>query len=326
MFEKVWAVLYFTLSFLSSLGVVIFSRRSLLFVDNANKPQGFHTKRTPRAGGLGIFLVFLIGVDAHWGLLLGGVVVFLSGFLEDLNRPLNPQKRLFWQSLGALLCISLTPLILKDFTPFFSLPVLLALPFSVFMLVGVANAINIIDGFNGLAGGLSVLALGFIYLADPSPFILAMLLGVLGFLVLNFPKGYIFLGDGGAYLLGFVCGACLMDLALKGVVSVWFGLALMIYPVTEVLFSITRRKLQKQKATLPDALHLHTLLFKALINKYPNPNALTGLFIVVLNLPFMLASYFWRNQPYALLAVIALFIGAYLSFYQYLNHKEHLCV
>ncbi|CCF79818.1 hypothetical protein HBZS_102660 [Helicobacter bizzozeronii CCUG 35545] len=59
MFEKVWAVLYFTLSFLSSLGVVIFSRRSLLFVDNANKPQGFHTKRTPRGGGgWGIFFGF----------------------------------------------------------------------------------------------------------------------------------------------------------------------------------------------------------------------------------------------------------------------------
>ncbi|WP_205586152.1 glycosyltransferase family 4 protein [Helicobacter mehlei] len=318
-------MLYFALSFLSSLGVVIFSKRSLLFVDNANKPQGFHTKRTPRAGGLGIFLVFLVGGGAHWGLLLGGVVVFLSGFLEDLNRPLSPQKRLFLQSLGALFAISLTPLILKDFAPFFSLPVILALPFSVFMLVGVANAINIIDGFNGLAGGLSLAILGILYWIEPNTWVLALLLGVLGFLVLNFPKGYIFLGDGGAYLLGLVCGAHLMDLALRGVVSVWFGLALMVYPVTEVLFSIARRKLQKQKATLPDALHLHTLLFKALTSKYPNPNALTGFSIVVLNLPFMLASYFWRNHPHWLLVVIALFVGVYLSFYQYLNRKECPC-
>ncbi|BDQ27200.1 hypothetical protein ASB1_08760 [Helicobacter heilmannii] len=86
---------------------------------------------------------------------------------------------------------------LKDFSPLFSLPWLVALPFSVFMLVGVANAMNIIDGFHGLAGGFSCLALGFIYLVAPNPFILALFWAVLGFLALNFPKGLIFLGDGG---------------------------------------------------------------------------------------------------------------------------------
>ncbi len=255
--------------------------------------------------------------------------MFLSGFLEDANRPLSPKKRLLLQSAGVGLLVSTGSLVLRDFNPLLTLPLWFAWFFSVFMLVGVINAMNIIDGFNGLAGGLSVVALGILYAIEPNPALLALLLGVLGFLVLNFPKGYIFLGDGGAYLLGLVCGVSLMDLALRGVVSVWFGLALMVYPVTEVLFSIARRKLQKQKATLPDALHLHTLLFKTLSrqNTPLNPNALTGLVVVLLNLPFMLVSFVTRHHPYALLSLIGVFVCGYLTLYQWLlNHsKESSC-
>ncbi|CRF41174.1 glycosyltransferase family 4 protein [Helicobacter ailurogastricus] len=313
---------YFLLSFACVLGVVFYAKKSEIFTDNADKPQGFHTKKTPRAGGLGVFVVFVFsgGFLGVWGF-LGGVLIFISGFLEDLNFSLSPKMRLILQSLGVFVVVLFAPLILKDFAPIFSLPLLLALPLSVFMLVGVVNAMNIIDGFHGLAGGLSCLALGFIYLAQPNPFILALLCGVLGFLVLNFPKGYIFLGDGGAYLLGFILGAALMDLALKGAASAWFGLALMIYPVTEVLFSITRRKLQKQKATMPDALHLHTLLFKALQKKpcFLNPNALTGLLVVLGNLPFMWGSFLCRHHPYGLLILIALFVWVYLKLYSKLK-------
>ncbi|CCM12144.1 glycosyltransferase family 4 protein [Helicobacter heilmannii] len=309
---------YFLLSFICTLGVIIYAKNTEIFTDNANKPQGFHIKKTPRAGGLGVFVAFVFcgGFLGVWGF-LGGVLIFISGFLEDLNFSLSPKMRLILQSLGVALVVLLTPLVLKDFSPLFSLPWLVALPFSVFMLVGVANAMNIIDGFHGLAGGFSCLALGFIYLVAPNPFILALFWAVLGFLALNFPKGLIFLGDGGAYLLGFILGASLMDLSLKGVVSAWFGLALMVYPVTEVLFSIARRKWQKQKATLPDALHLHTLLFKTLQNKprFLNPNALTGLMVVIANTPFMWASFLCRNHPYALLFLIALFVWAYLKLY-----------
>ncbi|BEG57760.1 hypothetical protein NHP21005_14480 [Helicobacter sp. NHP21005] len=103
----------------------------------------------------------------------------------------------------------------------------------------------------------------------------------------------------------------------------WFGLALMVYPVTEVLFSITRRKWQKQRATLPDALHLHTLLFKSLQDKpsFLNPNALTGLIIVLANLPFMWVSFLCRKHPYALLLLIALFVGCYLKLYAKLQGR-----
>ncbi|WP_281778308.1 glycosyltransferase family 4 protein [Helicobacter suis] len=322
---------YIAVSFLSGLIIVLISKYSSLFVDNANKPQGFHTKKTPRAGGLGIFLAFLgVGFKLPLLKLLGLSFVFLSGFLEDLSMSLSPKKRLLLQALGVICVIYTDHLVITHFTPFFNLPFVLALPFSVFMLVGISNAINIIDGFNGLAGGLNAMILAILYMIEPSQTLLALLLGVLGFLVLNFPKGYIFLGDGGAYFLGLMCGVHLMDLALRGVVSVWFGLALMIYPVTEVLFSIARRKYKRKKATLPDALHLHTLIFKSLSLKTTllNSNALTGLVVVGLNLPFMLISFIFRHQPLLLLSLIGVFVCAYLFFYQWLlnYHKEHPCV
>ncbi|WP_240333155.1 MraY family glycosyltransferase [Helicobacter suis] len=318
---------YVAVSFLSGLIIVLISKYSSLFVDNANKPQGFHTKKTPRAGGLGIFLAFLgVGFKLPLWALLGLFLVFLSGFLEDLNMSLSPKRRLLLQALGVICVIYADHLVITHFSPFFNLPFVLALPFSVFMLVGISNAINIIDGFNGLAGGLSAIILAILYIIEPNQILLALLLGVLGFLVLNFPKGYIFLGDGGAYFLGLMCGVHLMDLALRGVTSVWFGLALMIYPVTEVLFSIARKG---RKATLPDEFHLHMLVFKLIARKTScNPNALTGFSLVVLNLPFMLISFIYRHQPYFLLGLIVVFVCAYLLFYQWLfNHnKEHPCV
>ncbi|WP_205426663.1 glycosyltransferase family 4 protein [Helicobacter suis] len=319
-------VWYVVLSFLSSLVIVLISQYSSLFVDNANKPQGFHTKKTPRAGGLGIFLAFLgVGFKLSLLKLLGLSFVFLSGFLEDLGMSLSPKRRLLLQSLGVICVIYTDHLVITHFTPFFNLPFVLALPFSVFMLVGISNAMNIIDGFNGLAGGLSAMILAILYMIEPNDVLLALLLGVLGFLMLNFPKGYIFLGDGGAYFLGLMCGVYLMDLALRGVVSVWFGLALMIYPVTEVLFSIARKG---RKATLPDEFHLHMLVFKLIAKKTScNPNALTGFSLVVLNVPFMLISFIYRHQPLLLLSLIGVFVCAYLLFYQWLlnYHKEHPC-
>ncbi len=318
---------YIAVSFLSGLIIVLISKYSSLFVDNANKPQGFHTKKTPRAGGLGIFLAFLgVGFKLPLLKLLGLSFVFLSGFLEDLSMSLSPKRRLLLQTLGVICVIYANHLVITHFSPFFNLPFVLALPFSVFMLVGISNAINIIDGFNGLAGGLSAMILAILYMIEPNDALLALLLGVLGFLVLNFPKGYIFLGDGGAYFLGLMCGVHLMDLALRGVTSVWFGLALMIYPVTEVLFSIARKG---RKATLPDEFHLHMLVFKLIARKTSyNPNSLTGFSLVVLNLPFILISFAYHKNPYALLAIIIIFVLCYLLFYQWLlNHnKEHPCV
>ncbi|MFN7130403.1 MAG: glycosyltransferase family 4 protein, partial [Brevundimonas sp.] len=115
-----------------------------------------------------------------------------------------------------------------------------------------ANAVNIIDGFNGLAAATSMLmfaAFGYVAWALRDPFIvqvcLAMIGALAGFFVWNYPRGRIFLGDGGAYLVGFVLAEVAVLLVVRHPqVSPWFCFLVCAYPVTETLFSIYRRRLR----------------------------------------------------------------------------------
>ncbi|WP_104761059.1 glycosyltransferase family 4 protein [Helicobacter cetorum] len=326
-------VLYFLISCLVCFLIILWSKKSMLFIDNANKIQGFHKERTPRAGGLGIFISFVLAYylqqqEAPFEnnlVFIGILLVFISGFLEDINFSLSPKIRLILQSLGALCVIASAHLVISDFSPLFSLPYFLAFLFGIFMLVGISNAINIIDGFNGLASGICLLTLLVIHYIEPTSLSCWLAYMVLGFIVFNFPLGRIFLGDGGAYFLGFVCGILLLYLSLEQKISVFFGLNLMLYPVVEVLFSILRRKLKRQKATMPDNLHLHTLLFKVLeLHSYAYANPMCAFILVLCNLPFILISTFFRLDAPVLIAIGLIFIGCYLWGYYYLNKQVKL--
>jgi len=144
--------------------------------------------------------------------------------------------------------------------------------FTCFCVAGVTNAFNIVDGLNGLASGVSVIlmtALGWIAYGLGDLLLVQACVGVvaavIGFLLVNFPFGRIFLGDGGAYLIGFLFAECSVLLLVRHSEVTWFfPLALAIYPVTETLFSIYRRKKKKSQAQGADALHLHSLVHQRL--------------------------------------------------------------
>jgi UDP-N-acetylmuramyl pentapeptide phosphotransferase/UDP-N-acetylglucosamine-1-phosphate transferase len=148
--------------------------------------------------------------------------------------------------------------------------VLLAL----FVVAGLTNAINIIDGFNGLASmccmimfaGLAIVAfqVGDIWIGAAA---LLMASATLGLFVLNYPLGLIFLGDGGAYFLGFVLAELgILLLARNPGVSPLFPLLLCAYPVVETLFSMYRRKvLRGRPIDAPDGVHLHSLIYRRLV-------------------------------------------------------------
>ena len=149
-----------------------------------------------------------------------------------------------------------------------------ALAVTVVAVGGVANAINIIDGFNGLAGmvGMMILsALGYVAYVLGDHLLwnvcIASVGALLGFFLWNYPRGLIFLGDGGAYLVGFLIGE--VSVLLVGrhpEVSAWFPMLLVVYPVFETVFSIYRRKVVRDTSPgLPDALHLHTLVFRRIV-------------------------------------------------------------
>jgi len=187
------------------------------------------------------------------------------------------------------------------------------------------NAINIIDGFNGLASGIILLILVSFSIVgqhhdENIQAIISITTGTtLGFFLLNFPKGKIFLGDGGAYLLGFI--VAIIGIFLAGRyedISPWYILAIFIYPVWEVIFSIIRKLSIGLSPLSPDAYHLHMLIYKHITKNNP----LTSLFILIYTLPFMIISTLYPNRSSTNITVSFFFITCYLIFYYYLYRKD----
>jgi UDP-N-acetylmuramyl pentapeptide phosphotransferase/UDP-N-acetylglucosamine-1-phosphate transferase len=155
--------------------------------------------------------------------------------------------------------------------------------FTAFAVAGAANAFNIIDGFNGLAAGVAIVclmalaALG-MQAGDATLVEACLLLAAvtLGFLAVNFPFGKIFLGDGGAYLLGFLIGWVAVLLPMRNpAISVWATLLACAYPILETGFSILRRQRRDRSPGDADRLHLHSLVQRRVISRiFPNASML----------------------------------------------------
>jgi UDP-N-acetylmuramyl pentapeptide phosphotransferase/UDP-N-acetylglucosamine-1-phosphate transferase len=273
------------LSFLVSLLVIkTKSFHGRFTLDSAHGVQRSHIEPTPRIGGIGIYLglTATVLVQLHvfgesglaWiaPLLFAALPAFGFGLAEDLTKSVGVAPRLLATMASSLLAWWLTGVSLKslDLAPFDLLlsHTFFSLLFTAFAVGGIANAINIIDGFHGLAAGVSVVILAAIaalaaQVGDMPLAVFASLIAAAaaGFLLLNFPRGRIFLGDGGAYLLGFLIGWCGVLLPTRNPdVSAWASLLICAYPVAETLFSITRRLKLRLHIGHPDREHLHSLI------------------------------------------------------------------
>ena len=252
-------------------------------------PQKFHVAPVPRVGGVGIFLGVSLAVGLLWLrqpaiagqaslLMLCALPAFGSGLTEDLTKNQSPRRRLAFTAVSAALAVWLLDASIQR-TDIPGLDWLVAFPLgaalvTIFVVAGVANSVNIIDGFNGLASMCAMLMLasiGYVAFQVNDTLILWLAVAgvgaVLGFFVWNFPGGLIFLGDGGAYFLGFfVAELAILLLHRNPDVSPMFPLLVCIYPVFETVFSIYRRKmLRGQPAGMPDGIHLHSLIYRRIM-------------------------------------------------------------
>lgn len=261
-------------------------------VDNLQGPQKVHVGAIPRVGGVGIYFGILAAsfvpslqygkqsqTEILLSLLIIALPVFLSGLAEDLTKRIPPSIRLFCAGISASIAFFVLDAQIKTVGIPLAWPLLHYLPFvfclTILAVSGVTHAINIIDGFNGLAGGVCLLSLFAIsYVAfkvnDLGIFHIGMISagGMLGFLIWNYPAGLIFLGDGGAYLAGFIIAeASVLLVARHPQVSPWFPVLVLIYPVVETLYTIYRRTFIRRKMPdHPDALHLHSLIYRRLLS------------------------------------------------------------
>jgi UDP-N-acetylmuramyl pentapeptide phosphotransferase/UDP-N-acetylglucosamine-1-phosphate transferase len=310
-------------------------------------PQKFHARPVPRIGGLGIVggialsVGLLIATDAsnRWALvLLGcGIPTFAAGVAEDLFKSMTPRRRLAFTALSAALAAWLVDALIVrtdipglDWIVSYSLGAVLV---TVFVVSGIANAINIIDGFNGLASMCVVMmlaCLAYVGFAVGDPLIASLALAgvgaVLGFFVWNFPAGLVFLGDGGAYFLGFYLSELAILLLLRNPqVSPMFPLLLCFYPVFETLFSIYRRKvLRGRPVGMPDGAHLHSLIYRRFLRwaagdrtarELTRRNSMTSPYLWILCVLSLVPATLWWDSTPILGACIVLFGFTYVTLY-----------
>ena len=269
-------------------------------------PGKVHASPTPRIGGIAIFAGIVAG--ALWydtdvrslalALILCGLPAFLGGIGEDFTKKVSTTARLLLTFAGAAIAFFLLDARITTLDmPYSGVLLGMAIPsllFTMFAVGGYAHATNIVDGLNGLAGFATLIALAAVaYVArdvGDQPVLLLSLaaMGALaGFLVWNYPKGALFLGDGGSYFIGFLTAELAVLLVFRNSeVSPWFALTALLYPVCETMFSSYRRKLRGQGAMQADGLHLHTLVYKRLVRRNgkgsSGQNAKATLYLAVL--------------------------------------------
>jgi UDP-N-acetylmuramyl pentapeptide phosphotransferase/UDP-N-acetylglucosamine-1-phosphate transferase len=251
--------------------------------------QKFHRVAVPRIGGLILFLGIFTGVLIRYydadsqivamsiQLLASSIPVFLGGMIEDFTKKVGVKTRLFLIFSSAILAgftfnAWLTSIQILGIDMLLSVPIISIL-FTCFAVTGVANAFNLIDGFNGLASGVALMILiAIAYVAfqvrDYAVLLasFAAIGAIIGFIFWNYPKGLIFLGDGGAYLIGFwIAELCVLLCVRNDSVSKWFPLLICIYPIFETLFTMYRRLMRRMHLGSPDASHLHHLFFRRII-------------------------------------------------------------
>jgi UDP-N-acetylmuramyl pentapeptide phosphotransferase/UDP-N-acetylglucosamine-1-phosphate transferase len=321
---------------LSVLVVLTTRWHGFLSLDESAGVQKVHAHPTPRVGGLPMVLALAAAVwvgpdelrDKIWPWLVAGIPAFAFGLAEDLTKRVSVTQRLLATMASGVLAWALTGYALTGvnvwgFDWLLQFTVVSVL-FTAFAVGGVANAINIIDGLNGLASsmvlwallGVAALAatLGDTVLASTCLLLAAC---VLGFFVVNWPFGKLFLGDGGSYFLGFALAwACVLLVERHDNVSAFAAMLFCIHPVVEVFYSVYRRKVRHQNPGHPDRLHFHSLVKRRIMQRLmPHSsktirNSMGGLLVGGLSLlPAVLVQFVYSSTLASMAAVLALGLG-----------------
>lgn len=309
-------------------------------------PQKFHTAITPRIGGAGIFIAIAIAVlYKQWAnpqlgqlialVLIASLPVFVAGIMEDLTKRIGVKVRLlacFLAGLAFLWFFDINSMRfgLGALDAWLNQPYFVVL-FLAFAVAGLANAYNIIDGFNGLASMVAIissLAIAYVALKVDDPVVLNLALihigAIAGFFLWNYPRGLIFLGDGGAYLIGFVVAALSILLAFRNpTVSPWFAILVNAYPIFETLFTIWRRCIhQKKNPSLPDGAHFHSLIYRRIMrwahlgDQSYWANAKTSPCLWVLSSLGVIPALLWWDSTQALIVSAIVFVILYNLIYR----------
>lgn len=235
----------------------------LKIMDNPNY-RSIHLQATPKAGGIAILGGLLAGTLLngwaleYWALGLLFIASAALGLFDDLKN-ISPRVKLFGQFLLALATVLLgySFQLLGNFGDYV---------LTLLWIIGYMNAFNLIDGLDGLAGGLTVIsALAFLFLGIPgfSLFLLPLSGALIAFLLYNFKPAKIFMGDTGSMFLGYLLAVAGVMAQSGGSLKIpaFLGILLILYyPLFDLVLSIIRRRLHKKPIFAPDRSHSYNLL------------------------------------------------------------------
>lgn len=332
--QIVYITLFGTLLSFSITPILIWIAQKTNFVDLPSKRK-IHTSPTPYIGGAGVFLVLLVGyfgyhlIIEHQTLTIDGLlliiscsIVFIVGLIDDIQE-LSPLKRIIFESIAALMIMPFGFLIESISIPFgvtLQLGVF-AYPITLFWLLGVTNAYNMIDGIDGsltlvgiltLVGGVIIIAV-----SNPSPAFLfpVLLLGALiGFIYWNWNGAKVFIGDSGALMVGFICAATAIKAGKinpgEGI-SIIILLGLCAMPIFDLFIAIFRRIFRGQKCFVGDRRHIHHMLVEAKGLATWQAALLLGFIQLIFSIIAVLSVFlpFWFSTLTFSSALIVLFFG-----------------
>ena len=322
----------FFLAFSVSICLTPLVRRMAFKYDVCAKPnhRTIHKKATPQLGGISIFVAFFIGIlvilfykDAQFdalrkeGLvfLLAGSFILLLGIYDDIKGA-NCYHKFFVQIFAGIVVILFGYKITAVTNPFGD-PILLrifSIPFTLLWIVGITNALNLIDGLDGLAAGISLgvscimlfISLWFGNLISAFP--AAILAGAIGgFLVYNFNPAKIFLGDSGSLLIGFLLACFSINGTFRSdsAVAIYIPIVVLGIPIIDTMLAIIRRMRKGLHLFKADKEHIHHRLLKLGLSHKQAVLLLNGV------------SYFWGivgftiailDNRYSLLFLLLVFI------------------
>ena len=312
--------------------------------DQLSGVRRFHEVPVPRVGGIAILSGIAIagaihGLEADSQLHLikwAGVAVlpvFLGGLIEDISKQFSPRDRLLLAFLSAgIAYYELNCGFIRTEWEWFDREVLsfpgVSLVLTLLMVGGVSHATNIIDGFNGLLLGVSILALVAFWIVagqtDLKNYLvyISIMAGALGgVFVFNFPRGRIFCGDGGAYMIGFMLAILsLLMVRSREEISPWFPLLVLAYPVTETLFSMYRKTVWRNRsASEPDGVHLHMLIYGRVVRRLKIPrgwrNPATSVILWAFAGAPMIPAVVWWNKSGLLILSLMVWLVGYVVLY-----------
>ncbi len=334
------------LSFFTFLIVNKFSNKtgnSLLLDQDFNKPQAFHKESIARSGGLASIISLTIFIIFYYFLFqeilieffILSFLLFLLGFLEDIKFNLRPSRRLISMIAILLLFINIFSINISSIDIYFlnswMANNVFATIFILICFLFIINGANLIDGFNGLLTIHLLLInsiLLFINLSNNHEnlaiIITAQIIVLLSFLVFNFPKAQMFLGDSGSYLFGSLIALNIINTNnLNPQISSFFFCILLFYLFFEVFFSFFRKLYLKKSPLKPDKHHLHMLLFDFLVKsgKFKDSNYLNSLVINLIYLCAILPAIFLQENglicKYWFFSLLALYIVFYYLLYSF---------